>query len=61
MTYEEALSELRARYDAGERDIAVPRETYAAYGSGLLSAERSGPVTQFDDFLWFKAAKVRPV
>ena len=59
MTYQEAIAELTRRYRSGERDIRVPREMYLAYSKGLLTCDRYVLPPRLDDYVCFKAAKVR--
>lgn len=59
MTYDEAKTIVRARYDAGEREIGVSPEVYLAYRDGLETMWRvSGRPHRDKEFLCFKAAKV---
>lgn len=62
MTYDEAVAELKACYDAGQHDIAVTPEVYNAYRDGLPVLWRvGGPPSQAKECLAFKTARVRKV
>lgn len=61
MTYETAVAELKARYNAGERRMGVSPEVFAGYQSGLIAMERFVDSTVTPDTHWlaFKDARVR--
>jgi hypothetical protein len=62
MTYDEAVVEIRARYNAGEREFRVSPSAYKGYQQGLTCLTRydAGAPTQTTDiWLAFKDAKVR--
>lgn len=59
MTYDEAVAELKTRYNAGERHIEVSSEMFHAYLEGLTVLVRTGGRPNQDKrWLAFRLAKV---
>jgi hypothetical protein len=61
MTYQDALTVIKARYAAGERSITVSPEVWAGYLSGLVVLEREVPegwVKPEKEWLAFKDARL---
>lgn len=59
MTYDEAVTAIRATYDEGAEDIYVSDEMFKAYSDGLVANEREGGTPTRVPWLAFKSAKVR--